>query len=75
MYLELNCLCNLGIFTTLIYLSFNILRAQGIQRHLSDLHDRLFSTEPCVTVVYSELKVYSERCQISMMKNFIHSIM
>ena len=51
---------NLGIFTTLYYLSPTILRAQGKLRNLSNMYDVLFSTEPCVTLVYSELETYSE---------------
>ena len=58
----------LGIFTTLVYLNRNILRAQGILRNLLKMYDGLFSTEACVTLVYSELKAYSEHCQISMME-------
>ena len=65
---------HLGIFTTFVYLSPNILRAQGILRNLSNMYDGLFSAEPCVTLVYSELEAYSEPCQISMMENFIHNI-
>ena len=65
---------NLDIFTTLVYLSPNILRAQGKLRNLSNIYDGLFSTEPCVTLVCSELKVYSGLCQISIMEIFIHDI-
>ena len=39
---------HLGIFTTFVYLSPNILRAQGILRNLSNMYDGLFSAEPCV---------------------------
>ena len=53
---------NLGIFATLVYLNPNILRAQGILRNLLKMYDGLFSTEACVTLVYSELKAYSEHC-------------
>ena len=67
-------MCHLGIFTTLVYLSPNILRAQGILRNLSNMYDGLFSAEPYVTVVYSELEAYSELCQVSMMENFIHNL-
>ena len=66
-------MCKFGIFMTLVYLSPNILRAQGILRNLSNMYDGLFSTGPCVTLVYSELKAYSEPCKIFMMKNFIHN--
>ena len=65
---------NLDIFTTLAYLSPNILRAQGKLRNLSNIYDGLFSTEPCVTLVCPELKVYSGLCQISIMEIFIHDI-
>ena len=65
---------NLGIFTTLAHLSPSILRAQGRLRNLSNMHDVLFSTEPCVILVYSELEAYSEPPQIFLMKNFIHSL-
>ena len=65
---------NLGIFTTLVYLSPNILRAQGKLRNLPNMYEVLFSTEPSVTLVYSELKAYSGPSQTSMMKNFIHNI-
>ena len=37
-------MCNLGIFMTLVYSSPGILRAQGILRNLSKMHDGLFST-------------------------------
>ena len=65
---------NLGMFTTLIYSSPNILRAQGILRNLPNMYDGLFSTEPCVPLVYSELEAYSEPYQISMMENFTHHL-
>ena len=64
---------NLGIFTTLVYLSPNILRAQGKLRNVSNMYDMLFSTEPCVTLVYSEPKSCSEPSQTSMVENFIQS--
>ena len=51
-----------------------ILRAQGIFRNLPNMYDGLFFTEPCVTLVYWELQAFSEPCQISMMVNFIHSL-
>ena len=65
---------NLGIFTTLYYLSPTILRAQGKLRNLSNIYDVLFSTEPCVILVYPGLKAYSGPSQTSMMKNFIHNL-
>ena len=65
---------NLGIFTTLVHLSPSILRAQGRLRNLSNMHAVLFSTEPCVALLYSELEAYSEPCQIFIMENFIHSL-
>ena len=65
---------NLGIFTILDYSSPSILRAQGILRNLSNMFGGLFSTEPCVTLVSSELKANLEPCQISMMDNFIHNL-
>ena len=57
-----------------IYSRPGILRAQEILRNLSNMYEGLFSTEPCVTVVFSELEAYSEPCQISMMENFIHNL-
>ena len=67
-------MCNLGIFTTLVYSSPGRLRAQGILRNLSNMYDGLFSTEPCITLVFSELDAYSEQSQIFMMENFIHNL-
>ena len=37
------------------------------------MYEGLFATELCVTPAYSELEVYSEHCQISMMENFIQN--
>ena len=51
-----------------------MLRAHGILRRLTKMHDGLFSTEPCATLVYSELEAYSEPCQISMLESFIHNL-
>ena len=51
---------NLGIFTALAYSSPSKIRAQGILRNQSNMYDGLFSTEPRVTLVYSELEAYSE---------------
>ena len=65
---------NLGIFMALVYLSPNILRVQWKLRNLSNMYDGLFSTEPCITLLYSEFKAYSGPCQISMMKNVIHNL-
>ena len=67
-------MCNLGAFTTLAYSSPGRLRAQGMLRNLSNMYNGLFSTEPCVTLVFSEVKAYSEPCQIFMMENFIHNL-
>ena len=67
-------MCNLGTSTILAYLSPNIMRAQGILRNLSNMYNGLFFTEPCVTLVYSELRTYSEPCQISMMKNLFTTL-
>ena len=67
-------MCNLGIFMSLVYSSPGLLRAQGILRNLSMMHDGLFSTELCVTLVFSELETYPEPCQISMMEKFIHNL-
>ena len=36
-------------------------------------HDGLFSTEPCVTLSYSELEANSEPCEIYVMDNFIQN--
>ena len=52
-------MCNLGIFTTLVYSSPGRLTAQGILRNLSNMYDGLFSKEHCVTLVFSELEAYS----------------
>ena len=65
---------NLGIFKTFVCSSPSASRAQGILRNLSNVYDGLFSAEPCVTLVYSELEAYSEHCQISVMENFIHNL-
>ena len=65
---------SLAIFSTLLYSSPSMLRAQGILRSLTKMYDGLFSTEPCVTLVYSELEAYSEPCQISMLESFIHNL-
>ena len=62
---------NLGIFTTLVYLSPNILRAQGKLRNLSNMYEVLFSTEPSVTLVYSELKAYSGPSQTSIIEKIL----
>ena len=35
--------------------------------------DVAYSTEPYVTLAYSELEAYSEPCQISIMENFIQN--
>ena len=63
-------MCNLDIFMTLVYSSPGRL----IIGNLSNMYDGLFSTEPCVTLVFSELEVYSEPCQMFMMENFIHNL-
>ena len=62
------------IFTTLVYSSPGRLRAQGILRNLSHMYDWLFSTEPCVALVFSELETYSEPCQVFVMENVIHNL-
>ena len=67
-------MCNLGIFMTLVYSNPGMLRAQGILRNLSNMYDGLFSTELCITLVFSELEAYSEPCQISMMESLIHNL-
>ena len=36
-------------------------------------YDVPFSTEPCMTLAYSELKAYPKPCQISIMENFIQN--
>ena len=64
-------MCNLGILTTPVEWSPRILRAKSILRNLWNMDDAVFSTEPCVTLVYSELEAYLEPCQISIMENFI----
>ena len=45
-------MCNLGIFTTLVYSSSGRLRAKEILKNLSNMYDGLFSTEPCVTLIF-----------------------
>ena len=61
-------MCNLGVFTALVYSSPSIFRAQGILRNLSNMYDGLFSTELCVTLVFRTLsniydtKFYSQPC-------------
>ena len=67
-------MCNVGRFMTLPYSSPSILRDQGTLRNLLNMYGGRFSTEPCVTLVYSELEAYSEPCQICMMENFIHNL-
>ena len=67
-------MCNLGVFTTLVYSSPSTLRAQGTLRNLSNIYDGLFSAEPCATLVYSELEANSKPFQISIMENFIHNL-
>ena len=59
-------LCNLDIFITYEYSSPSILRNP---RNMVGP----FTTEPCVTLAYSELEAYSEPSQISIMKNFIQN--
>ena len=61
---------NLGIFTTLAYLTPNTLRAEGKLRNLLNMYDGLFSTEPCVALAFAELEAYSEPCQIFMIENY-----
>ena len=39
------------------------------------MYDRVFSTEPYVTLAYSELEAYWEPYQISKMENFIQNHM
>ena len=65
----------IDIFTTLVYLSPNILKAYGILRNLPNMYGGLFSTKPWVTLVYLELRAYPEPCQICMKENFIHNLM
>ena len=73
-YILHRSMCSLRIFTTLVHLSPNILRGQGIIKNLSHMYDRLFPTEPCVTLICSELKAHSQPCQESMMEKFIHNL-
>ena len=67
-------MCNVGIFMAFVYLNPSILGTQGTLRNLLNMYGGLFSTEPCVTLVYSEIEAYSEPCQICMMENFIHNL-
>ena len=62
-------MCNVGIFMTLAYSNPSILRAQGTLRNLLNIYGKLFSTDPYVILVYSELEAYSEPYQIRMMEN------
>ena len=54
-------MCNLRIFTTLVYLNPNMLRAQGILRNLShmynmsNIYDGKCYSQICVTLAYLEL--------------------
>ena len=68
-------MCNLGIFTILVYSGPGVLRAEGIFRILSNMYDGLFSTELCVILVFSELEAHSKPYQISLMESFIHNLM
>ena len=67
-------MCNPGIFTTLVYASPGRFRAQGILRNLSNMYDVLFSSEPCVTLVFSEPEPYTEPCPTFMMEICIHNL-
>ena len=67
-------MCNVGIFTTLVYSSPGRLRAQWIIRNLSNMYHGLFFIEPYVTLVFSELQAYSKPSEIFMMKYFIHNL-
>ena len=67
-------MCNLGIFTILVYSGPGVLRAEGIFRILSNMYDGLFSTELCVILVFSELGAHSKPYQISLMESFIHNL-
>ena len=59
-------MCNLDIFTT-----------QALAYWKPKEHNEPFSTEPCVTLAYSELEAYlwycetSEHFHISIMDNFV----
>ena len=66
--------CNLGIFTTLAYLSPSVMRTRRILKTLSNMYDGVFSIEPYITLAYSELQAYSEPCRVSVMENFIQSM-
>ena len=59
----LHTLCNLDIFTTLVYSS----------PWEPEEYDGPFSTEPYATLAYSELEVDSEACQIYIMENSIQN--
>ena len=72
-------MCNVGIFMTLVYSSPSntqgTRKAQETLRNLLNMYGDLFSTEPCVILVYSELMAYSEPCQICIIENVIHNLM
>ena len=51
-------MCNLGIFATLVYSNPGRLRAQGILKNLSNMYGGLFSTDPCVTLLFSDLEAF-----------------
>ena len=61
-------LCNLVIFTTFVYSCPSILITRGIFKALSNMHDGLFCTEPCMTLAYSE------PCQISITDNLFRTM-
>ena len=44
-----------------------------ILKTLSNIYDVAFSTEPYLTLAYSELEAYLEPCQTSIMENFIQN--
>ena len=57
---------NLDIFTTLVYLSSNILRAQGKPRNLPNMYEVLFSTEPslCNTGIFRAEGIFRTKSNI-----------
>ena len=58
-------MCNLSIFTTLVYLNHNILKAQGILRNLSNMSSTgIFRTQGIFRTLSNiyDGKIYSQRC-------------
>ena len=61
-------MCNLVIFTTLVYSCPSVFIIWGILKALSNMYDGPFCTEPCITLAYTEL------CQISIKENLFRTM-